>query len=87
MSVKFRYATALQTVVVMDFTLRLHGVGCHGARPHTGKDPILLAAKVIEGFQQIISRELDPLKAAVISVCSVQAGQHESKMSFRRRLC
>lgn len=62
-----------------EFTLRLHGVGCHGARPHTGKDPILLAAKVIEGFQQIISRELDPLKAAVISVCSVQAGQHESK--------
>ena len=62
-----------------ELTLRLHGVGCHGARPHTGKDPILLAAKVIEGFQQIISRELDPLKAAVISVCSVQAGQHESK--------
>ena len=70
-----------------EFTLRLHGVGCHGARPHTGKDPILLAAKVIEGFQQIISRELDPLKAAVISVCSVQAGQHVVMKKLSKLMC
>ena len=70
-----------------EFTLRLHGVGCHGARPHTGKDPILLAAKVIEGFQQIISRELDPLKALSFLFVRFRPDSMNQKMSFRRRLC
>ncbi|MSU19300.1 MAG: amidohydrolase [Lacunisphaera sp.] len=56
----------------MDITV--HGVGGHGAYPHTTKDPIVLAARIIGALQTIISRETRPIDPAVITVGSIHGG-------------
>lgn len=51
-----------------------HGVGGHGSMPHTTKDPVIMAATAIMQYQTIVSRMVDPLETAVLTVGSVQAG-------------
>ena len=62
----------LANVDSVDVTVR--GVGGHGAAPHTTRDPIVLAARIITSLQTLVSRELDPLDSAVVTVGSIQAG-------------
>ena len=50
------------------------GTGTHGAKPHFGKDPVTAAATFIASLQTIIGRVVDPLQPAVVSACSLQAG-------------
>jgi amidohydrolase len=56
----------------VDVTVR--GVGGHGAYPHKTKDPIVLAAEMINAWQTIASRENNPLDPIVITVGSIQGG-------------
>jgi hippurate hydrolase len=56
----------------VDVTVR--GVGGHGAYPHKTKDPIVLAAEIINGWQTIASRENNPLDPIVITVGSIHGG-------------
>lgn len=56
----------------LDVTFR--GVGVHGSTPQLGKDPVVMAASAIMQYQTIISRMVDPLETAVLTVGSVQAG-------------
>ncbi len=56
------------------FEVKVSGVGAHGAYPHMGKDPILTAVQIINAFQGIVTREIDPLENTVISVCNIHAG-------------
>ncbi len=51
-----------------------YGQGGHGAWPHTTKDPIVLAAQAVLAFQTIVSREVEPGKAAVVTVGSIHGG-------------
>ncbi|MBI3876536.1 MAG: amidohydrolase [Verrucomicrobia bacterium] len=51
-----------------------YGQGGHGAWPHTTKDPIVLAAQAVLAFQTIVSREIEPGKAAVVTVGSIHGG-------------
>ena len=57
------------------FVVRLFGQGGHAAQPHNCVDPVPLAAEVINGFQRIVSRQIDPVESAVISTCHVEAGE------------
>lgn len=50
------------------------GVGTHGAKPHLGKDPITATGTFLSGLQSIVGRIVDPLQPAVVSACSIQAG-------------
>lgn len=50
------------------------GIGGHGSTPHLTKDPIVMAASAIMQYQVIVSRAIDPQKAAVLTIGSVQAG-------------
>jgi amidohydrolase len=50
------------------------GIGGHGSTPQLTKDPIIMAAAAIMEYQIIISRAIDPQKAAVLTIGSVQAG-------------
>jgi len=63
---------ALANVDSVDITIR--GIGGHGAYPHTTKDPVVIAAQVIVALQTIVSREVDPLDSAVVTVGSLHAG-------------
>ncbi|NLD53614.1 MAG: amidohydrolase [Burkholderiaceae bacterium] len=56
-------------------TIRIEGRGGHGAHPHLAVDPVVVAAHVITAAQSIVSRNVPPLQSAVVSLCSMQAGQ------------
>lgn len=51
-----------------------YGVGGHGSSPHLTKDPVLMACAAVIQYQFIVSRGIDPLHAAVVTVGSIQAG-------------
>jgi hippurate hydrolase len=59
------------------FTVELKGSGAHGARPHEGIDPIVGAAAIITELQAVVSRRIDPAKAAVVSVGDTRKVLHD----------
>ena len=54
------------------------GVGTHGAKPHLGRDPVTAAGHFLTSLQTIVGRVVDPLQPAVVSACSLQAGDPEA---------
>ena len=50
------------------------GTGTHGAKPHLGRDSITAAGTFLSSLQTIVGRVVDPLQPAVVSACSLQAG-------------
>ena len=52
----------------------VHGVGGHGAAPHQTKDPIVIASQIVVALQTLVSRELAPRHAGVVTVGSFHAG-------------
>jgi amidohydrolase len=57
------------------FTIKVKGKGTHGSTPWTGIDPVAVAAQIINGLQQVVSRQTELTKnAAVISVCIIKGG-------------
>src|SRR6185312_8840935 len=56
------------------FRIELTGRGGHGARPQEGADPIVAAAALVGALQTIVSRRLDPARAAVVTVGTIHAG-------------
>ncbi len=52
----------------------IEGRGVHGAMPHEGRDPILAASNVVVALQQLVSRRMDPLDPAVLSICAIEGG-------------
>ena len=56
------------------FKLDLIGKGGHAAAPHTVIDPIMMAGQTLGAFQNLISRETDPVEPAVLSVCTINGG-------------
>jgi hippurate hydrolase len=64
----------------------IHGVGAHGAAPHTGKDPVYIGAQIVTALQSIVSREIGPLSPAVVTVGSFHAGTKHNIISDRADL-
>jgi hippurate hydrolase len=58
--------------------IELEGKGGHAARPHLAIDTILVGAQIINQLQSIVARNVDPLAAAVVSVCMFQAGHTDN---------
>lgn len=56
------------------FSITITGAGGHGAYPHRNRDPILAAAHVVVALQSVVSREIDAVDKAVLSVCQFHAG-------------
>jgi hippurate hydrolase len=54
--------------------IRIEGLGGHAARPHKCIDSVLVGAQLITALQSIVSRSIDPLESAVISMCEFHAG-------------
>lgn len=76
-------ATPAGTCVALDgpmmaafgtFEIGIRGRGAHGAMPHAGTDAILTAAQVVSALQSIVSRNVDPLQSAVVSVTQIRGG-------------
>ena len=59
---------------VVRFELNITGTGCHGGHPDEGVDTILVAASVIQAFQSIVGRNLNPFHTGVVSVTRINGG-------------
>ncbi len=57
------------------FRIHIHGVGCHGAMPETGVDPLNIAAHVYLSLQELVSREIAAKQPAVVTIGHMQGGQ------------
>jgi IAA-amino acid hydrolase len=57
----------------LEMTVR--GRGGHAALPHLAIDPVSVAAKIVTELQTIVSRELDPLESAVVSITAIHGGE------------
>lgn len=63
------------------FYIDITGVGGHAARPQQTIDPIIVAAQLVTALQTIVSRNLDPLDSAVLSVTMIEAGEADNVIS------
>ncbi len=70
---------ALANVDTVD--IKVKGIGGHGAYPQTTKDPIVLAARIVGALQTLVSREVDPQDAAVVTVGSIHGGAKHNIIS------
>jgi amidohydrolase len=63
---------------VDSFEATIIGEGCHGAYPHTGIDPIYIAAQVINAIHGVRARRINPIHPVVISVGAIHAGNADN---------
>jgi hippurate hydrolase len=56
-------------------TVTLTGIGGHGAMPHRTADPVVAAASIVMALQTVVSRNIDPLQMAVVTVGAIHAGK------------
>lgn len=64
----------------------VHGIGAHGASPHRGVDPVVLGSQIVMALQTVVSRELAPREAGVITVGSFHAGTKHNIISDQAHL-
>ncbi|WP_282161871.1 amidohydrolase [Ulvibacterium marinum] len=70
-----RYKSGGAMAAAQSFTIKVKGKQTHGSQPWSGVDPILISAKIIDGLQTIISREVELTKeAAIITVGKIKSG-------------
>ena len=58
-----------------NFVVTVRGSGGHGGLPQQTRDPVVAAAQIIVALQSVVSRDISPMDAAVVSVCRVNAGR------------
>lgn len=63
--------------------IRVHGVGAHGASPHQGIDPVLVASQIVVTLQSVVSRNINPLEPGVITVGAIHGGIKHNIISDR----
>lgn len=72
------------SVDTVDITV--HGVGAHGASPHRGKDPIVMGSQIVMALQTIVTRDIAPLKPAIITVGAFHSGFKHNIISDKAKL-
>jgi len=66
-----------------DFDIRILGKSGHGAHPHEGIDAVVVAAHFVTAAQTLVSRRVDPLEPAVVSIGQIQGGQADNIIAGR----
>ncbi len=68
------FSRSTVTAASSPFSIKVHGVGGHGAYPHRSVDPIVISAHIITALQTLVARVVDPRDAAVVTVGQIHAG-------------
>ncbi len=68
------YSKGFALANVDSVDIRVRGAGGHGAYPHTTRDPVLIASHIVVALQSLVSRNLNPLDPAVVTVGAFHAG-------------
>lgn len=63
--------------------ITVHGIGTHGASPHQGVDPVLVAAQIVVSLQSVVSRTINPLEPGVITVGAIHGGSKHNIIGDR----
>lgn len=71
---KLTVGKGYQMAAVDKFTIKINGKGGHAARPHDSIDSIVIGSDIVNLLQKIVSRSVDPLKSAVVTIGVFQAG-------------
>ncbi len=71
---KIGYVSGAFAAGVNNADIYVYGVGGHGAMPHKAIDPIVLSAQIIMGLQTVVSRDINPVDPAVVTVGSIHGG-------------
>ena len=58
--------------------IEIEGLGSHAAKPHLGVDPVVVGAQIVNQMQTIVSRNVDPVKSGLISICQFHAGSADN---------
>lgn len=66
--------------------IKIEGVGGHAARPHKSIDTVFAGAQLVTALQSIVSRSVDPLESAVVSMCEFHAGHANNVLPQTARL-
>ena len=69
------------------FEIEIFGKSSHGARPHEGVDAILVTAMAVNSLNHIVSRQIDPLHPAVISLGTIEGGKAANVICDHVKLC
>ena len=59
---------------VADIRIAVTGKGAHGAMPHQGNDPIVIAAQIVTALQSVVARNVEPVEAGVITIGQIEGG-------------
>jgi len=57
-----------------EFTITINGIGGHAAAPHTSIDPVMIGAQIAVALQTLVSRNVDPIENAVLSITQIHGG-------------
>jgi len=68
------------------FDIRIGGKGAHAAFPHESVDPVMIAVAIAQAMQTIVSRNVDPLQSAVVSVTRIDAGTAHNVIAGSARM-
>ena len=80
------YVPGPVTANVDALDILVRGVGGHGSRPHTTKDPVVIASEIVLALQTIVSRELEPGTPAVVTVGTFHGGTKRNIISDEVKL-
>ena len=69
------------------FDITITGYGAHGAMPERSKDPVVIAMTLGQALQTIVSRNVDPLQSAVLSITQIHAGSAYNVIPGEAKLC
>jgi amidohydrolase len=68
----WRHGPIMAAVANIEITIT--GKGTHGAQPHFGTDPILIASQIVTALQSIVARTVDPLESGVVTIGHINGG-------------
>ena len=72
---RFAVVRGAAMAATASFVITIEGVGGHAAFPHFARDPIVAASHIVTAVQTIVSRVVDPLDSAVVSITSIHGGE------------
>jgi hippurate hydrolase len=70
----FQWRDGPVMAAVAEIIIEVTGKGTHGAQPHLGIDPIVVAAAMVQAFQSIVARNVEPAFGGVVTIGSIQGG-------------
>ncbi|CAH2604388.1 Amidohydrolase [Rhodovastum atsumiense] len=72
---RFSYTRGPGLAAADTFAITVHGVSGHAAHPHSAIDPVVAAALLVTQLQTVVSREVDPMHPAVVTVGAIHGGE------------